>query len=217
MTTPTTRAPRRRWTQAEDGLLTAYIGTESLPRLAKRLGRSERAVEKRAYDRGLCFGREAHRNVGLGLTQAAEALGCDNKTVWRWHRRGWIQVKTVRGRYGRRLAVAEAELCAFLARIGGLLPEVRPTDALWRDVAADARASLEARYIRAQDLVRLLGYAHHNRLLAWRRRHGFPDPALDLGERSGGHIYERAAVVAWLEAHPGYATAASRAAVAGRI
>lgn len=215
MTATTTRTPRRPWTKAEDGVLTTYIGAESLPRLARRLGRTERAVEKRAYERGLHFQREAHRAVGLGLTQADGALGCDVKTLWRWHRRGWITVTAVRGRYVRRLAVSEAELCAFLARLGALLPEVRPTDPLWRDVAADARTQLEARYIRAQELIRLLGYAHHNRLLAWRRRHGFPDPALDLGERSGGHVYERAAVAAWLDAHPGYATAATRAALGG--
>lgn len=117
--------------------------------------------------------------------------------------------------HARQAQLLALSVCEKAARLGGLLPEVRPTDALWRDVAADARASLEARYIRAQELIRLLGYAHHNRLLAWRKRHGFPDPALDLGERSGGHVYERHAVAAWLDAHPGYATAAARAAVAG--
>lgn len=202
-----TSRTRPQWTSDDDHRLIAYIGTMSLPALARKLGRSQRAIEKRVYeDLGLRFHTEAVREVGLGLSATAAICGVDEKTVWRWINRGWLRARTVPVRYGKRIGIAEVDLAQFFATIGGLLPVIRPSDPAWRAVLDEARADLQARYITARTIVKLLGYAHHNRLISWRRRLGFPDPAFNLGERCGGHYYERAAVRAWLDAHPHYWT-----------
>jgi hypothetical protein len=87
---------------------------------------------------------------------------------------------------------------------------VRPADPTWRELRDEARAALLARYVQRRELARLLGYVDANRLLWWQRRRGFPAPALDVGERSGGLYYDVRAAAAWLDAHPDRWTRAAR-------
>ena len=83
------RASRsRRWTTAEDQLLTNLAGTRTVRFISEKLSRSVPAVRVRLKRLHLASGRVRD---GLTKIDLAETLGCSRKTIRHWIRQGWLK------------------------------------------------------------------------------------------------------------------------------
>lgn len=82
-----------RWTWAEDATLTLNVQRQSVETLARRLGRSPRAVRKRFRRLNLA----PTRDEWLTSTQAAAVMGCTPQWVTHLARQGRIRARRVPG------------------------------------------------------------------------------------------------------------------------
>lgn len=100
----------RRWTESEEQRLLRLIERQTLPEVAKRLCRSERAVREKLEDLGAnaCMGKDwfTPRTLALAIHGAHE-------TVQRWIDRGWL--KTIEQNIGtfKRVLISTDDFCGF--------------------------------------------------------------------------------------------------------
>lgn len=197
---------RERWTEQDDRRLLFHLGSLPLPRLAKTLNRSPRAIEERCKRHGRCITLAIIKEHGMGTPVVAAALGTDRQRVERWIKLGWLQAQRHTIREKPVVTIEHEALEMFLRTIGGLLHGLQPTAEL-ADVYAEAHRDLRARYINRAELgdifclaVQAFGSAR------WQEDYGFPPTVLRLDYFQCWH--ERAAVREWLKtAHPRYRTA----------
>lgn len=136
----------------------------------------------------------------MTLSDIARVLGVRSSKI----PQGWIRHKRLEPSgyrmYGTLCVyqVSDDNLRAFLYNGGALSNTLNPIG-VWRAVVQDAQADLLSRYVSSAELSDALGVCmwtigHYQRTL------DFPLPARLLHTRRG--YYERAAVRAWLAAHP---------------
>lgn len=83
----------KRWTIEEDMTLEIHWGNYKVSTIAKKLGRSVRAIEHRAVALGLggMIGGSGH----LGVPDVVDMLGVNKSTVWKWIKTGGLKARKV--------------------------------------------------------------------------------------------------------------------------
>jgi hypothetical protein len=81
-----TRNNNREWTKQDETYLEANIHKMNIRAIAKKLGRTENAVRKRAATIGINKCSDGYTLRGLAL-----ALGCDPRAIKRWIEKGWLR------------------------------------------------------------------------------------------------------------------------------
>jgi len=201
----TFRGHAQDWTPQHDDLLLTYAGQWRLVVIAKKLGRTPLACKQRLSQHGIALREAATRRKGMSIKDVGDALGVSKNHVQKWVRIGWLASSSAFGVEKRYTSIDPDDLLRFLRERGALLSYLAP-DRDWIEEVADARADLQSRLIAGPDLARQF-YVNRGHLYYLRTRHDFPDPALVLNG-SQPDYYDRAAVGAWLAAHPQYQTRA---------
>lgn len=197
------------WSEEDDNILRWYIGMEPITAIARRLQRGVSAVERRAGILNLNFRREAERQAGYNLVQAAAILGVVPQSVGNWVRKGWLRAEYPWSAYIQRPSISEDAIIEFLRERGALMTAIRPTDRVIAAIVDEARADLMRRYISRKHLADILCYSVRtmSSLIAI---YQMPPPAIDCGNKYGGHWYDRAKISAWLDTCPERWTPAAR-------
>lgn len=207
---PSEDRANQRWTPEEDATLRQLAPSHTTHDIAYLMRRSFWGVRERMHTLRITA-LHARNGVAREMSYAdvAAALGC-GRAVELWVRRGRIRAThTEQGVY----SVSFGDLVDFLERGGAYLSAVRPTDPMWRSLVADARAVADGWLLRETRICAMLCVARAS-LYYWRMRcrpgaQVFPAPAWG-GKGSRGVYYDRAAVAAWLRAHPDKITTAAR-------
>lgn len=182
------------------------LGTARLDVLAARHGTTAHAVHNFLKNKaGVSLKYELTRSEGMGIADVARALGVTDKAVYDWVRRKRLKARRVPGFRRVYYYSINADAVTDMLRGGvALEPSIKPTALAWREIVDEIRADLRARWVTTDELTEALQL--HN-LAYIRQRHGFPAPT--YGRRGHMHHYDRAAVRAWLDAHPQYRTRAT--------
>lgn len=204
---------RRRYTPDEDRVLLAHAGRKPIHRIAALVGRSPRSVRCRLILHGWIGERSArHRlrqSIGGWRRAGIAALFCvDPHSVDNWIAWGWLPVHCIRTVEPAVYFSDMGDVITFLERGGALLPYLNPADAFWIGMIAEVRADLDRQYIRRDALADVLMIGRRAIAHLITRLH-FPAPTI---ARAGMFAYfDRAAVRAWLAAHPRYQTSRTEA------
>lgn len=181
------------------------LGFIPLPKLARQLGRTPRAIQERCKEKGIAALRATSQAHGLSTQQCAAALGVHRQRIQRWVGLGWLKA----GRYTvieREIIVVRREdLHAFLHAVGGLLEGLNPSPG-WAETVERARIKLHARYIRRGGIAAIFCLpANTFGAAEWIAQSGFPAAAFHL--QYNQTWYEKESIRAWLRtAHPRYRT-----------
>src|ERR1041384_2181048 len=82
------------WKPQEDNRLLFYVGQEPPAAIARRLGKTERAViDRYKYRHGGSFRDAAVRKGGMSIAECARALGTNVVRVRKWGKQGWLKVQ----------------------------------------------------------------------------------------------------------------------------
>jgi Sigma-70, region 4 len=90
---------QRRWTTEEDQFLKDHVGIRSFDYMAKKLGRTPYAIERRLEKLGLLNTKLA--GGWLSGNQLAEILGVESSVVYRWRDKHNLPLKKKRLRYNK--------------------------------------------------------------------------------------------------------------------
>lgn len=165
------RRARRPWLPWEDDWLRQQVGATTAAAIAARLGRTERAVESRAWELGLSWKRPP-AVVTWTASDVARQIGvrCSKTVAW------WISAGYLRGEQGPHLPrggrpawrVRPDDLRAFLREYPWLYDRARISDP---DLAAYVATLPPAEFVGVGEAARRLGYTEAG--IANLIRHGY--------------------------------------------
>jgi DNA-binding transcriptional ArsR family regulator len=153
---------RRYWTDTERQHLQRLYPNHTVTVIARRLGRSPKAIYQEAdklglskvirTPTGLAFRAELRRLNGLGYsdTEIAESIGCERHTISKWRQRLNLPSNARGDRYKARVRVKTAEQCrkagvSTLGAVRALAFRKRAAEAGWpADLRPRAVEMLEA-------------------------------------------------------------------------
>lgn len=182
----------------------ALLGAESrsLRETALRLGVRPDTAGRLLAKIGVPYLPAAQRAGGMAISDVMVALGVSREVVRKWGRASLCMT-----RVGVSVSISPNDLYDWLYAGGALLPTLVPTGE-WAGHVRDARAHLEATTITIARLTQVL-HATRQTIGGWVRRDGFPGVVVSE-TRGRAARYDRAAVAAWLRAHPDKMTTAAR-------
>jgi len=187
------------WKPQEDNRLLFYIGLEPPVSIARRLGRTERAViDRYKAKHGGSFRKATARATGLSLADCAQLLGTNAERVRKWTKYKWLESQRRPVIGDRLITIKEEDLEAFIRERGGLLERLHPSDPYWVALFQEARAVLHERYVNTAELADVFAVSQGR----FGKIAGFPVAAFSLQGRE--RWYERAAIRAWLATAPAH-------------
>ena len=182
-------------------MLLAFDAGLNIRTIATKHGRSVTAIQHRMYRRGIKPMLQMRRADGMSVLDVVRELGVPRRTVSHWITVGWLKARALRVVRQRVYTIAPDAVVALIQTYPNL--NYLPNDD-WAPIVEAARAAWAAHYISRADLADMLAMGM-KRVSDLRIA-----PACGRGRGGQRNYYERAAVRAWLDAHPQYWTRAAR-------
>ena len=97
----------KRWEEHEDNFLFENVGKKTIEYMSKKIGRSRCGIYTRMYNLGIC--KTVDASGMYTICQIAEALGKDNKSVWKWCVSKMLRSRTKKLSLSKRVRLVSAK------------------------------------------------------------------------------------------------------------